>query len=136
MTMDYHGVLFDTELDNPALVHKYPIFAVAVDRERPRIAYGVSVPSGQIYRSIREVQQNLRCEGTGHVNFYNEREVITIFKDRVFLATPDPSSWAPVLEYGNERGVPLDGHHFKPCTLEQEAAYFSQDAYRYELYAS
>ncbi len=136
MTTNYHGVLFDTELDNPALIHKYPIFAVAVDRNRPRVAYGVSVPPGQIYRTIREVQQNLRAEGIDHVNFYNDREVITIFKDRVFLGTPEPSSWQPAQTYGIERGVPLDGHYFKPYTLEQEVEYFGRDAYRYEQYAS
>ncbi len=70
------------------------------------------------------MQQNTKSGWYGH--FYNDQELIVVFKDQVFKVAPHKSTWTPIIEYGQTLGIPEDQLDFWPNRFQDEIHYFAQ----------
>ena len=59
-------------------------------------------------------------------HFYNDEEMIVIFKDKVFKIKPHISTWTPIIDYGKTLGIPKEQLDFWPNRFQDEIHYFNK----------
>lgn len=82
----------------------------------------VNVNSNKIDETVALVRRNLLTVGNVpyYAHFYRDDELIVMFPERVFHATPNRSTWGQIVSYGNDRGIPAREMDIRPCRFEDE----------------
>jgi hypothetical protein len=117
----YHGILIDQEFMDIGFPNKFKVFSEKFDGSW-RI-YGIEVEDSEITDAIIKVQDAMKV-GNWYAHFYNEENLIVVFKDRKFMVKPDESTWQPVWEYGKQLGIPEEQLDFQPNNFQDESSYF------------
>jgi hypothetical protein len=55
-----------------------------------------------------------------YAHFYRGRELIIVYRDRVFRVTTDPATWKAAIEHGRELGIAERQLDFSPHRVEDE----------------
>ncbi len=117
----YHGIIIDQQFMDIGFPNKFKIFSEKVDGDWH--IYGIEIGDSEITNTISTIQEATKV-GTWYAHFYNEENLIIVFKDRIFMVKPDKSTWKPAVDFGIQLGIPHEQLIFNPVRFEDETAYF------------
>src|SRR5579885_1410768 len=115
----FHAILLNVSFADSKFPEKFNIFNKVEFENSDWIVYGVEVDED----SAAAIQSNM-IEGKYFNHMYNEKELIIIYKERIFKVTKDQSTWKEADEYGKSIDIPEDQLNFKPFRFEDEDEYF------------
>lgn len=118
----YHGIIIDQEFKDKNYPEKFKIFAKKKDDDW-RI-YGIEIEESKVDEIIKNIQENIKETGNWYAHLYNDTELIVIFKNKVFIVTPNSWSWKPIIEYGRNLNIPEEQLDFWPNRFQDERHYF------------
>lgn len=121
----YHGIILDLEFKNSSVINKFKIFAQRKSVDASRILYGIEVKDTDIYKTIKVIQENLKRDEPYYAHLYNNKELIIIFKKKVFHVSPKKYTWKEFIEYGIKLGISSHQLQVKPTRFAEEDRYFS-----------
>lgn len=117
----YHGIIIDQQFTDPNFPQEFKTFAKKLDGNW--VIYGIEVDTAKIEEVIAKIQRYTK-EGAWYAHFYNDQELIVVFKDTVFRVIPHKASWGPIIEYGRALAIPPDQLTFWPNRFQDEIHYF------------
>jgi hypothetical protein len=126
---EYHGIILDLEFEDPKYPEKFNIFAKRKSKSNPWILYGVKVSKDKIDKVIKEVQENMKSDAPYYAHFYNDVDLIVVFKNKVIKVQPHYSTWKPIVEYGKKLNIPTEQLDFWPNRFQDEKHYFNKEDY-------
>jgi hypothetical protein len=117
---EYHGIIVQEGLRDPSALDTVTVLGET--RGRVWRLLRVGVPERLLPTAIAKMQATLKVEGgvPFYVHFYRRDELVVVFPDRVFRATPRKETWAPMLAYRRAVGIPDGQLDFAPCRFEDE----------------
>jgi hypothetical protein len=120
----FHGILVDAAFADWHYPKNFPLFAQkrAGDWE----LYGIEIQRDGIEAAVRDIQLHMRVDGAFYNHLYDDEILIIIFKQRVYLATPNSSSWKEIQLYGLTLDIPLEQLDFWPNRFQDEIHYFER----------
>lgn len=118
----YHAIVIDQSFIDPSKIRSFRVFAIKHDGTWK--IYGVEIDDRHLDEVIEEIQDYMKPNEPWYAHAYNDEELIVIFKNKVFTATSDPTSWQPAVEYGVQINIPREQLNFKPVVFNDEAEYF------------
>jgi DNA-directed RNA polymerase beta subunit len=120
----YHGIILDMAFDNPSYPEKMKIFAERKSSSNDWILYGVEIADVSFDQVIKEIQMNMKSDKPYYSHFYNDEEMVVVFKEKLFRVKPHISTWTPIIEYGKELRIPKEQLDFWPNRFQDEVHYF------------
>lgn len=126
----YHGILIDQEFIDPKFPEKFKVFANKQDGNWK--IYGVEIEDKDIKEAITNIQENLKNNSPWYAHFYNDKELIVVFKNKIFKVISDPTSWKEIIKYGKSLNIPEAQLDFIPNRFQDEEQYFIYPDYRIE----
>lgn len=124
----HHGILLDAEFEDKDFLNTFKIFAKRKDVKNDWICFGIEIESGRIKQTIATIQKNLREDAPFYAHLYNGKELIVVFKEKVFRVSLDKKTWKPLKEYGSTvLKIPYEQLDFWPTTFEEEPRYFTKE---------
>jgi hypothetical protein len=123
----FHGILVDAALLDRGYPETFPIFAhkKAGDWD----SYGIEIPRENIEAAVRDIQSHMQAVGGFYAHLYDDEVLIVIFKPRIYLATPNSSSWREIQQYGLTLDIPLEQLDFWPNRFQDEIHYFKRKGF-------
>ncbi len=119
----YHGIVIDKSLINPELIKNFSVIHHKQDGEWK--IYCVEIDNRLLEKTVEDVQKNLNTDQPWYAHFYNEDDLVVVFKEKVFNVTLDKSSWSGILMYGKQLGIPAEQLELSPIRIEEEGEYFN-----------
>ena len=124
----YHGIILDAEFKHPDYVNRFSIFAKRTDVKNDWICFGIEIEAEKLEQTINDIQKNLRADAPFYAHLYNGKELIVIFREKVFRVGLDKKTWRPLKEYGSRvLQIPCEQLDFWPTTFEEEPKYFTRE---------
>lgn len=124
----YHGILLDAEFEDKNFLNKFKIFAKRKDVKNGWLCFGVEIESGKLEQTVNDIQSKLRADAPFYAHLYNGKELIVIFREKVFRVRLDKKTWGTLKEYGSEvLRIPYEQLDFWPTTFEEEQKYFTEE---------
>ncbi len=120
----YHGIIINKEFVDESFPEIFKIFAYKQDGDW-RI-YGIEIEDHKLDEVITQIQDNLKTDQSWYFHFYNDKELVVAFKNKVFRVTPHISSWGQIINYGNELNIPKEQLDFWPNRFQDETHYFEK----------
>lgn len=120
----YHGIIIDQEFIDKNFLESLKQFAQKQDGSW-RI-YGIEVEDSRLEKVIKGIQKNMRTDEAWYAHLYNDRELIVVFKNKIFRVEPHISSWKPIIEYGKKLNISEEQLDFWPNRFQDEIHYFSK----------
>jgi len=80
----YHGIILDAEFDDPNFVNQFNIFSKRNDVKNGWICFGIETEASKLQEVIDKIQSNLRSDAPFYAHLYNGKELIVVFKEKVF----------------------------------------------------
>lgn len=121
----YHGIILDLEFENPEFTKHFKVFAKRKSTDASWMLYGIEVEDDNVTDTIDNIQNNLKNDEPYYAHLYNNKKIIVIFKNKVFYATPNKTTWKEFIEYGIKLGIPSHQLQVKPTTFAEEDEYFT-----------
>jgi len=121
----YHGIIIDQEFKDKTFPKKFKIFAKKQSGSWG--IYGIEIENSKAEQAIEDIQKNMDSDEAWYAHLYNDKELIVIFKNKVFKVRPHISTWKPIIEYGRELNIPEEQLDFWPNRFQDEAHYFTKD---------
>ena len=122
----YHGIVLDFAFNDPSYPEKLKVFAKRKSSSNAWILYGVEIADKNIRQTIQEIQLNMKSDKPYYSHFYNDEEMIVVFKDKLFKVKPHISTWTPIIEYGKGLAIPEEQLDFWPNRFQDEIHYFNE----------
>jgi hypothetical protein len=119
----YHGIIIDKEFNDPNLYQSFKVFNQK--RSGKWKIYGIEIDDSILKDTITKIQENMKKDEPWYAHLYNGKDLIIIFKERVFYIKSDKSTWVPALELGKQLKIPEKQLDFHPNKFEDENNYFS-----------
>lgn len=121
----YHGIILDMAFNDTTYLEKLKLFAKRKSSSNDWILYGIEISNDMFDQTIQEIQSNMKSDKPYYSHFYNDDEMIVIFKDKLFKVKPHISTWSPIIEYGKTLGIPAEQLDFWPNRFQDELHYFA-----------
>lgn len=121
----YHGIVIDQSFIDPSKIRSFRVFAIKNDGIWK--IYGVEIDDRHVGDVIEQIQENMKPNESWYAHAYNDEELIVIFKNKVFTATSNPTSWQPAIDYGLQMNIPKEQLNFRPIKFEDEKQYFENN---------
>jgi hypothetical protein len=122
---NYHGILVDFSFEDTIYPEKFKLFAKR--KSDDWTLYGIIVEDSKIDAVIKDIQNNMKSKEPYYQHFYNDEQMIVVFKDRIFTVTPQISTWKEIIEYGKTLNIPQDQLTFWPNRFQDEIHYFKYE---------
>ena len=122
---DYHGIIIDLSQRNKSVLKSLEIIGRKKAFCNLVSLFKIRVPAVELEETIKRLQDNMRerfppiVKGF-YFHLYNEKELIIVFKDKIFWTMPDPNLWSEIIEYGRGLGIPEKQLDFIPFRLQDE----------------
>jgi len=110
MNEKYRGIIIRESLSNPSILEDIKIVSehTEPDQDNPNEiwhTYTVEISRDM----IKELQPYLKQEGGWYMHFWKGRDVVVVFRDKMFeINYDDKSTWEEVVNYGLSMGVPKE----------------------------
>ena len=124
---EYHGIILDLEFKDPKYPLKFDIFATRKSTENNWLLYGIRVSNDDLEEVISAVQENLKDDKPYYAHFYNDEELVVVYKMKVFRVKPHKSTWKQIIEYGRKLEITEDQLTFWPNRFQDEEHYFKEE---------
>lgn len=121
----YHGIIIDQEFIDRIFPESLKQFAKKQDGSWG--IYGIEVEDSQLEKVINEIQKNMKGDEAWYTHLYNDKQLIVVFKEKVFRVEPHISSWKPIIEYGKKLNIPKEQLDFWPNRFQDETHYFLKE---------
>lgn len=121
----YHGIIINKEFVDESFPETLKIFNQKQDGSWK--IYGIEVEDQKLDEFIAQIQKNLKTDQSWYFHFYNDKELVVVFKNKIFKVTPHISSWSPIIDYGNELSIPKEQLDFWPNRFQDETHYFEKN---------
>lgn len=118
----YHGILIDQEFTDPRFPNKYKIFSSKQDGDWK--IFGIEIDDSALQSTIGEIQKYMKSDQPWYAHLYNDKELIVIFKDKLFTVGPHKSTWSEIVEYGKSLNILESQLDFWPNRFQDEEHYF------------
>lgn len=118
----YHGIIIDQEFVDPSFPNAFKVFAQKQAGSWKII--GIEIDDAQIEKAIKKIQTMMKSDQSWYAHFYNDDQLVVVFKDKVFRVKPHSASWQPIIEYGVQRNIPAVQLDFWPNRFQDERHYF------------
>lgn len=87
--------------------------------------FKIEVPAADLEQVIRRLQENMSTKvlfisQEFYAHFYRGSQLVIVFRDRVFRATTDRTTWTTAIAHGREMGIRERQLDFSPCRFEDE----------------
>lgn len=122
----YHGIVLDFAFNDASYPEKLKVFAKRKSSSNAWILYGVEIADKNISQTIQEIQLNMKSDKPYYSHFYNDEEMIVVFKDKLFKVKPHILTWTPIIGYGKGLGIPEEQLDFWPNRFQDEIHYFNE----------
>jgi hypothetical protein len=113
---EYHGILVDVSQKNKKIFKKLNILG------KKKIGkwglYKIEISSKEMKKKVEELQANM-IDGF-YFHFYKDKELIVVFKKKIFIVETKKSSWKEIIKYGKSLGIPKKQLDFYPCKIKDE----------------
>ena len=123
----WHGILLDMEFSDPNFIDRFKLFAKRKSKTNPWTLFGVEVRNSEIENIFIEIQQNLKSDKPYYAHFYNDEEIVVIFKEKIFRVSSHASTWTPIVEHGKSLNIPDEQLDFWPNRFQDEIHYFNKE---------
>ncbi|MBI4065478.1 hypothetical protein HY409_03885 [Candidatus Gottesmanbacteria bacterium] len=123
----YHGILVDAGFDDPSYPEAYKVFAKKKSTNKDWTLYGIEVEAPQLQDAIKNIQLHFKSDQSYYAHFYNDKELIVIFKNKVFSVTPQSVSWEEIIAFGKLLNIPGEQLDFWPNRFQDEIHYFKSE---------
>jgi hypothetical protein len=125
MDTDFHGIIINISQKNYSVLHSLEIIGRKVVLLHIVSLLKVRVPSESLDATIKRLQDNMRknCLPFAHsfyFHFYNDDELIVVFKNKLFRVKPEPLQFGEIVEYGKMVGIPEKQLDFCPFRFKDE----------------
>ena len=120
-----HGIIIDQEFENKSFPATFEVFAKKKSGDWK--IYGIKIDDLEIEDIIKKIQDNMKSDEAWYAHLYNDKELIVIFKDKVFRVTPYISTWGKIINYGKNLGIPDEQLDFWPNRFQDETHYFKSE---------
>lgn len=122
---EYHGIVMNISQKKSAVLDPLDIIGRKKVLSNALVLLKLRVAADAIEPTILKLQANMRRSlppaiRAFYFHFYNENELIVVFKDRIFRTKPNPALWDEVVEYGKSLGIPEKQLDFFPCRIADE----------------
>lgn len=118
----YHGIIIDQEFTDPSFPENFKIFAKK--QSGGWGIYGIEIEESQLQETVNKVQENMKSDEAWYAHLYNDKELVVVFKDKVFSVKPHFSTWKPIIDYGKKLNIPEGQLDFWPNRFQDEKHYF------------
>jgi hypothetical protein len=108
----YHGILVDASFTDTSFPETFKSFARTTAGSWR--LYGIEVPSAELDAEVARIQDAMKSDQPYDAHLYNDRELVGVFKNRVFRVAPHCSTWEPILEFGRALDIPEEQLDFWP----------------------
>lgn len=115
---EWHGILVDVSQKDKLIFKKLKILGQKKSSNDDWTLYRIGVPPKNIDEMIGQIQDNM-LDGF-YFHFYEDDELIVVFKKRIFRIKTDKSTWTGAIEYGMSLGIPERQLDFYPCREKDE----------------
>lgn len=123
----YHGIIIDKEFKNKIYSEKFKIFAKRKSADNDWVLYGVEIFSKKIGSIIIDMQANMKSDEPYYAHFYNDDELIVVFKEKIFKVRSHISTWASIIEFGKKLNISEEQLDFWPNRFQDEIHYFKKE---------
>jgi hypothetical protein len=120
----FHGILVDAAFTDRHYPETFTLFAHKKTGDWG--LYGIEIQRENIEAAVRDIQSHMREDEPFYNHIYDDEMLIIIFKQRVYLATPNSSSWKEIQQYGLTLEIPPDQLDFWPNRFQDEIHYFKR----------
>src|SRR5258708_38372927 len=120
----WHGIIVNKSLIDETSINEFKILSKLIDGDW--IIYGIQILDDDIDHAVIEIQEDMHESGAFYNHFYNDIELIVVFKNKTFRTMLDTATWVEIIEYGKSLGIPEIQLDFIPHKFEDEAKYFKQ----------
>lgn len=118
MNNNYHGILVSTSQKDSSIFKALQIIGKREIDNSNWILYKIEADPSDLWKIIDALQKNMHNDYYFH--FYRNTELIVVYKERIFEALPDKSTWKEIIDYGKLMGIPESQLDFHPCRIEDE----------------
>ena len=112
----WHGILVDVAFDKAFLDG---LKAIGRKEDDDWVIMKIELPDQGIGKAAKRIQDNMKDGFYSHL-YAEDGRLIIIFKNRMFDAEADRSTWKRAIEYGKSVGIPAEQLDFYPCKFEDE----------------
>lgn len=106
---NFKGMIVEESLKDPRIINKLSISSVEITSPSHWHIYTFSINEGDILNL-----QNFIKEGPWYIHFWNSKEIIVVFKEKIFrFLRTDRTTWEQLTTYGREMGIPGSQLDFK-----------------------
>lgn len=119
---DYLGIVIQQSLKDRTIVA--PARVLARKRVKTWVFLLVGVAEADLEEHIRVLQKSMVTDDTWYAHYFRDQELVVVFRDAVFRAGLEPDTWGPLVEYGLNKGIPLEQLDFKPRTFQGAGEFF------------
>lgn len=123
----WHGIVLDLEFINPKYPESFTIFAKRKSKTNPWTLYGIEIDNQVFEKCIKDIQNNLKNDQPYYAHFYNDENLVVVFKEKIFYVKPNISTWQSIIDYGKTLGIPQEQLDFWPNRFQDEIHYFKPE---------
>lgn len=119
----YHGIIIDQEFVDKNFPNTFQQFSKKQSGSWG--IFGIKIDDLNLNTVIDKTQKEMKDDQPWYAHFYNDNDLIVIFKNKTFTVSPHKSSWKPIIDYGKELNIPSEQLDFWPNRFQDEIHYFS-----------
>jgi len=112
----WHGILVNVAFDKEFLD---VLNVIGRKEDGDWIIIKIELPDQGIGKAAKGIQDNMKDGFYSHL-YSEDGKLIIIFKNRMFDASADRSTWKRAVDYGKSIGVPEEQLDFFPCRFKDE----------------
>ena len=113
---NYHGIIIDVSQKDQAIFESLDI--LGSKKAGNWLLYKIEVEAKSIDKTIKNLQKHM-LKGY-YFHLYRDKELIVVFKEKVFKVKTDKSTWNEILKYGKALKIPEKQLDFTPFKVEDE----------------
>lgn len=105
---NYHGIILDISQKDASVVRSLDVIGRKKALLGIVIILKVRVKNTELEETIQRLQGNMRRHlfpfvHAFYFHFYNERELIVVFKDKIIRTSTDTKYFTEIIEYGRKK---------------------------------
>jgi hypothetical protein len=122
---EYHGIVINLSQEDASVINELDIIGKRQVLFNALVLYKVRVTANNLEVIIQRLQAHMRYRfgwfiRSFYFHFYNDHELIVVFKEKIFRTVPDPAMWSEIIAYGRSLGIPRKQLDFFPCRFSDE----------------
>ena len=121
----YTGILLNKSFDESrTVIDSLHILRTKIYTDSDWIVYQAVIDNNNIEEVLKNTSKNM-IDGPWYNHFYNEDEVVVVFKDKIFRISKSNYDLSEIIIYSQNLDIPSDQIDIKPINDSQLEDYFN-----------